>query len=97
MKPKIKITVKHVFYGEKYGGDDCYAEIYKGKELVGKVFRNGYLNEIRGVDLRLSDKDNNDLRAYYYPDKKLSHKEQILDAICNTIFIIGRNDDLFNR
>lgn len=58
-----KITVKNVFYGEKYGGDDCYAEIYKNKELVGKVFRNGYSNEVRSVDLRLSAKDNDDSRA----------------------------------
>ena len=94
---RVKISVKRVSYDEKYGGDTCYAEIYKGKDLVGQVFRNGYLEKVRGVDIRMNDKDCNDRRAYFYADPKLPLEEQIQDAINNTIFIIGKNDSFFKE
>ncbi len=94
---RFKISVKQFAHGEKSdGGDDILAEIYKGKELVGMVLRNS-LNEIRGVDIRLSEKDSNDKRAYYYADKELSTEQQIIDAISNTMFIVGKNDQYFNE
>lgn len=97
MEHKNKITIKKVDYSEKYGGDDIYVEVYKGNQLVGKVIRNGYLSEIRAVDLRFLHKmdDDNDKRAYYYPDKKMSLDNQILDATNNLIFILGVNDEIF--
>jgi hypothetical protein len=94
---KISVTKLHGEKSEKYGGDDILADIYKGRELVGKVLRNGYLNEVRGVDLRLSEKDINDKRAYFYADKELPLDQQIQDAINNTMFIIGKNDQYFNE
>jgi hypothetical protein len=92
---RFKISVKRVNYDEKFGGDTCYAEIYKGQELVGQVFRNSYLNKVRGVDLRAYANDHNDRRAYFYADQELPLEEQITDAINNTIFIIGKNDLFF--
>lgn len=92
---RFKIAVKRVSYDVKFGGDTCYAEIYKGQELVGQIFRNGYLNKIRGVDLRMSEKNINDRRAYFDADPELTHEEQITDAINNTIFIIAKNDLFF--
>ena len=94
---RFKISVKRVKYDEKFGGDTCYAEIYKGKDLVGQVFRNAYLEKVRGVDLRMHDKDHNDKRAYFYADKELPFEEQIQDAINNTMFIIGKNDLFFKE
>lgn len=93
-KSSIQITVRRVFYGEKYGGDDVHAEIYLDNILVGKVFRNGYLKEIRGCDLRVNELNRNDERAYYYPNKELDFNEQLDDAIVNTAFIIGKNNHL---
>ncbi len=91
---RFKISAKRVSY-EKHDGDACYAEIYKGQELVGQVFFNSCTDRITGADLRMLEKDSTDRRAYFYADEELPQEEQILDAINNTIFIIAKNDLFF--
>ncbi len=92
-----QITVQRTYYAEKFGGDDRYAEIYKGAKMVGQVFRNGYLNEVRGVDLRLSESDPNNPRAYFHPDNRSTFEEQIASAIYNIIFLIAGNEALVHE
>ncbi len=96
---RFKVSVKRVSYTIDYSKhyipieETCYAEIYKGNELVGRVIRS-QIKEVRGVDLRMIEMDN-DRGAYFFADKELPLEEQITDAINNIIFIIGNNDKYF--
>ena len=88
----MSLSVKEVRYDFKYGGDSCYAEIYNGDEMVGQVIYNAYLKEFRGVDIKLSEKGNNDGRAFYhYPNKDIDWKEQLKNTITNTLILIVDN------